>query len=37
MIELQNKRFEFVNYDFRPDSYWNDETTVYQILKPNEA
>ena len=37
MIELQNKRFEFVNYEFRPDSYWNDEsdplTTILKDVK----
>ena len=34
MIELQNKRFQFVNYDFRPDSYWSDESDpLSAILK----
>ena len=28
-----NKKWEITNLG----SYWNDETTVYQILKPNEA
>ena len=33
MIELQNRRFEFVNYDFRPDSYWSDESDRYRPFK----
>ena len=28
-----NKKFDITNLG----SYWNDETTIYQILKPNES
>jgi len=35
MIELQNKRFQFVNYEFRPDSYWNDEKDPLSTILKN--
>lgn len=35
MIELQNRRFEFVNYDFRPDSYWSDESDPLSAILKN--
>ena len=35
MIELQNRRFEFVNYDLRPDSYWSDESDPLSAILKN--